>query len=152
MVIAGVLLILIWVPGLGVVRGGARRWVRLGPVLAEPSELVKFAVVFFLADFLAKRQDLMADFKHGPLPAFLIVGPIALLVLKQPDFGTTVMLALILFAMLFAAGARAKHLGAAGRPCARRPRSSSRSKTLPSAPARPHFSIPGNPRAAPASS
>jgi cell division protein FtsW len=114
MIIAVALLILIWVPGLGVVRGGARRWVRLGPVLAEPSELVKFAVVFFLADFLAKRQDLMSNFKRGPLPAFLIIGPIALIVLKQPDFGTTVMLALVLFALLFAAGARAKHLGAAG--------------------------------------
>ena len=42
-------------------------------MLAEPSELVKFAVVFFLADFLAKRQDLMADFKRGPLAAFMIV-------------------------------------------------------------------------------
>ncbi len=115
LMIVGVgLLILVWVPGFGVVRGGARRWVRLGPVLAEPSELVKFAVVFFLADFLAKRQDLMSSFERGPLPAFLIVGPIALLVLKQPDFGTTVMLALVLFALLFAAGARAKHLGAAG--------------------------------------
>jgi cell division protein FtsW len=86
----------------------------LGPVLAEPSELVKFAVVFFLADFLAKRQDLVTIFKRGPLPAFLVVAPIALLVLKQPDFGTTVMLAVILFAMLFAAGARPAHLGAAG--------------------------------------
>jgi cell division protein FtsW len=114
MIVAVALLILVWIPGLGVVRGGARRWVRLGPVLAEPSELVKFAVVFFLADFLAKRQDLMSSFKRGPLPAFLIVGPIALIVLKQPDFGTTVMLALVLFALLFAAGARAKHLGAAG--------------------------------------
>jgi cell division protein FtsW len=114
MIVAVALLILVWIPGLGVTRGGARRWVRLGPMLAEPSELVKFAVVFFLADFLAKRQDLMSSFKHGPLPAFLIVGPIALLVLKQPDFGTTVMLALVLFALLFAAGARAKHLGAAG--------------------------------------
>jgi cell division protein FtsW len=114
MIIAVVLLILIWIPGLGVVRGGARRWVRLGPVLAEPSELVKLAVVFFLAEFLAKRQEVLSSFKHGPLAAFLIVGPIALLVLKQPDFGTTVMLALILFAMLFAAGARPKHLGAAG--------------------------------------
>jgi cell division protein FtsW len=113
-IVAVALLILVWVPGLGVVRGGARRWVRLGPVLAEPSELVKFAVVFFLADFLAKRQDLMSSFEHGPLPAFLIVGPIALLVLRQPDFGTTVMLVLVLFALLFAAGARAKHLGAAG--------------------------------------
>jgi cell division protein FtsW len=70
--------------------------------------------VFFLADFLAKRQDLMFSFERGPLPAFLIVGPIALLVLKQPDFGTTVMLALLLFALLFAAGSRAKHLGGAG--------------------------------------
>ncbi len=114
MIVAVALLILVWVPGFGVVRGGARRWVHLGPVLAEPSELVKFAVVFFLADFLAKRQDLMASFKRGPLPAFLIIGPIAVLVLKQPDFGTTVMLVLVLFALLFAAGARAKHLGVAG--------------------------------------
>jgi cell division protein FtsW len=114
MIVAVVLLILTRMPGLGVVRGGARRWVRLGPVLAEPSELVKFAVVFFLADFLAKRQEVMASFKHGPLSAFLIVGPIAVIVLAQPDFGTTVMLALILFVMLFAAGARGKHLGAAG--------------------------------------
>jgi cell division protein FtsW len=114
MVVAVALLILVWIPGFGVVRGGARRWVRVGPVLAEPSEMVKFAVVFFLADFLSKRQDLMARFERGPLPVFLIVGPIAVLVLRQPDFGTTVMLALIVFAMLFAAGARAKHLGAAG--------------------------------------
>ncbi len=114
MIVAVGLLILVWIPGFGVVRGGARRWVRLGPVLAEPSELVKFAVVFFLADFLAKRQDLMSNFERGPLPAFLIIGPISLLVLKQPDFGTTVMLALVLFVMLFAAGARPKHLGAAG--------------------------------------
>jgi cell division protein FtsW len=114
MIVAVVLLILTRMPGLGVVRGGARRWVRLGPVLAEPSELVKFAVVFFLADFLAKRQEVVASFKHGPLSAFLIVGPIAVIVLAQPDFGTTVMLVLILFAMLFAAGARGKHLGAAG--------------------------------------
>jgi cell division protein FtsW len=99
LIVAVVLLILTWIPGFGVVRGGARRWVRLGPVLAEPSELVKLAVVFFLADFLAKRQDSMASFKHGPLPVFILVGLIALLVLKQPDFGTTVMLALILFRM-----------------------------------------------------
>jgi cell division protein FtsW len=114
MIIAVALLILVWIPGFGVVRGGARRWVRLGPLMVEPSELVKFAVAFFLADFLAKRQDLLASFERGTLPAFLIVGTIALMVLKQPDFGTTVMLALVLFVLLFAAGARASHLGIAG--------------------------------------
>ena len=98
-----VMLALLYVPGLGLMKGGARRWLRLGPVIAEPSELVKFALVFFLAKFLSKRQDRIREFTHGPLSVFLIVGPITLLILKQPDFGSTVMIALILFAMLWAA-------------------------------------------------
>ncbi|MGH7916873.1 MAG: putative lipid II flippase FtsW [Candidatus Binataceae bacterium] len=114
MIIAVTLVVAIWIPGLGISRGGARRWVRLGPMLAEPSELVKFALVFFLADFIARRQERMQQFKQGPLPVFLIVAPIALLILKQPDFGTTVMIALLLFTMLFAGGARPLHLGTAG--------------------------------------
>ncbi|HVA69594.1 MAG TPA: putative lipid II flippase FtsW [Candidatus Binataceae bacterium] len=113
-VVAVAALLAVWIPGLGVVRGGARRWVRIGPVLAEPSELAKLALVFFLADFLSRRQERMSRFKTGPLPAFIIVAPIALLVLRQPDFGNTVMIAMLLFAMLFAAGARPAHLGAAG--------------------------------------
>ncbi len=56
-------------------RGGARRWVRLGPILAEPSELVKFAMVFFLADFLAKRQDAVRNSSDGPLPGSAECGP-----------------------------------------------------------------------------
>lgn len=108
------MLIAVWIPGLGVVRGGARRWLRLGPAVVEPSEFVKLALVFLLADFLSRRQERMPSFKSGPLPAFLIVGPIALMVLKQPDFGTSVMIVLLLFAMLYAAGARPAHLGATG--------------------------------------
>ena len=113
-VVSVVMLALLYVPGLGVMKGGARRWLKLGPVVAEPSELVKFALVFFLAEFLSKRQERIREFKHGPLAVFLIVGPIALMILKQPDFGSTVMIALILFAMLWAAGARWQHLAAAG--------------------------------------
>ncbi len=107
---AVVLMLMVWIPGLGVVRGGARRWVRLGSMLAEPSELAKFTLVFFLADFLAKRQDAVRNFKDGPLPALLSVAPIALLMMLQPDFGATVMVVVILFTMLFAAGAQLKHL------------------------------------------
>ena len=114
MAIAVGLLIATWIPGLGVTRSGARRWVRIGPLLAEPSELVKFAIVFFLADFLARRQEVLGQFKRGPLPAMIVTGIIAVFVLMQPDFGTTVMLALILFAMLYAGGARASHLAATG--------------------------------------
>jgi cell division protein FtsW len=114
MVVALVMLVALWIPGLGVVRGGARRWLRVGPLLAEPSELAKFAIVFFLADFLSRRQERLGTFVDGPLPAFIIAGPLAVLILKQPDFGNTVMVAMLLFAMLFAAGARLRHLAAAG--------------------------------------
>jgi cell division protein FtsW len=108
------MLIMLYVPGLGIVRGGARRWLRLGPYVCEPVELVKLALVFFLADFLSGRQERMRLLEQGPLPAFLIVAPIALMVLKQPDLGNTVMIALVLFVMLYAAGAQMKHLSAAG--------------------------------------
>lgn len=114
MLAAVIMMVALWLPGLGLVRGGARRWLRLGPVVAEPSELLKLAMVFFLARFLSNREERMSRFSTGPLPVFLIIGPLALIVLKQPDFGATVMLGLLLFAMLFAAGARPGHLGAAG--------------------------------------
>ncbi len=113
-IVALVMLLLVWVPGFGVVRGGARRWVRLGPLLAEPSEVLKLTWVFFLATFLAKRQEIIGDFKAGPAPAYVMVMLLAIMTLAQPDFGATVMLVLLLFAMLYAAGARAKHLAIPG--------------------------------------
>jgi cell division protein FtsW len=108
------MLVMLYVPHLGIVRGGARRWLRLGPYICEPVEFVKLAVVFFLAEFLSKRQERMRAFNQGPLLAFLIIGLIALMVLKQPDLGNTVMIALVLFVMLYAAGAQVKHLSMAG--------------------------------------
>jgi cell division protein FtsW len=114
LVISVAMLVMLYVPHLGIVRGGARRWLRLGPYVCEPVEFAKLALVFFLADFLSRRQERMRFFEQGPLPAFLIVAPIALMILKQPDLGNTVMIALVLFAMLYAAGAQMKHLGMAG--------------------------------------
>jgi cell division protein FtsW len=108
------MLVAVWMPGLGVMRGGARRWLRLGPALIEPSEFVKIAMVFFLAEFLSRRGERIRTFTGGPLPVFLMIGPIALVLLKQPDFGATVMIVLILFTMLYAAGARPAHLAGAG--------------------------------------
>ena len=113
-IVSVVMLLAVYLPHLGLVRGGARRWLKLGPVVLEPSEMVKFALVFFLADFLSRRQDRLRDFTRGSAPAFAIVGALALILLKQPDFGSTVMISVILFVMLYAAGAEAKHLGVAG--------------------------------------
>jgi cell division protein FtsW len=112
--LALLMLAAVWVPGLGEVHGGARRWVRLGPAVVEPSEIIKFALIFFLASFLTRRQEVLQTFRDGLLPAFIVVAPVALIVLLQPDFGATVMIVLVMFAMLFAAGARPLHLGMAG--------------------------------------
>jgi cell division protein FtsW len=107
-------LLLVWVPGFGIVRGGARRWVHLGPILTEPSELVKLALTFVLAAILAKREAEIEEFDRGPLPVFVVVGPLALVTLAQPDFGATVMIVIIAMALLFAAGVRTKHLAIPG--------------------------------------
>jgi cell division protein FtsW len=112
-IISLAMLVMVYVPHLGLVRGGARRWLQLGPIILEPSELVKLALVFLLAHLLSKRGERMRSFEQGALPAFLIVAPIALLLLKQPDFGSTVMISVLLFVMLYAAGAELKHLGIA---------------------------------------
>jgi cell division protein FtsW len=113
MAIAVLMLLAVWVPGLGIVRGGARRWLRAGPILIEPSEMVKLATVFFLARYLSAHEEEIRNPKFL-MPAFVAVGVIGIVLLKQPDFGAAVMLTLVLFTMLFAAGASPKHLGAAG--------------------------------------
>ena len=113
-VLSSALLVAVWIPGAGLVRGGARRWVRLGPLLAEPSELVKLGLVFFLAHFLSRRQRRMREFKAGVLPTMLIVLPLVAMLLKQPDFGSAVIVVMLVFAMLLAAGARLKHLAETG--------------------------------------
>lgn len=112
-VAATAMAVAVWIPGLGVVRGGARRWLRLGPMLVEPSEILKLAAVFFLARYLSRHQDKL-EAPRFLLPLFAAILAMALLLLKQPDFGAAVMLTLLLFTMLFAAGARLKHLGIAG--------------------------------------
>src|ERR1019366_7270503 len=57
LIVSVAMLIMLYIPGWGIGRGGARRWLRLGPYVCEPVELVKLALVFFLADFLSKRQE-----------------------------------------------------------------------------------------------
>ena len=73
-IVSVAMLLAVYVPHLGMVRGGARRWLKLGPIVCEPVEFVKLALVFFLADFLSRRQDDLRDFERGPAPAFAIVG------------------------------------------------------------------------------
>lgn len=105
------LLILVVIPGIGIYRLGARRWLGAGPLTFQPSEFAKFALIIYLADFLAKRPRDITDFWRGLAPALGIVGLFFVLVMLEPDLGTSLTLAGTAFLMLFAAGADLRHLG-----------------------------------------
>ncbi|HZP40828.1 MAG TPA: putative lipid II flippase FtsW [Candidatus Binatia bacterium] len=97
-------LVLVLVPGIGLARGGARRWLHLGPLSLQPSELAKFAVVLYLARSLVKKGERVQRFAAGVLPHCLVAGAIAGLALLEPDFGTAMLTVGLLGAMLFVGG------------------------------------------------
>ncbi|MFZ2087294.1 MAG: putative lipid II flippase FtsW [Desulfobaccales bacterium] len=99
-------LLLVFVPGLGAKVRGAARWIRLGPVTLQPSEFAKLAVVMFLAYSLSRKQEKMKYFAIGFLPHMLIAGIYILLIMKEPDFGTSLTLAGIVVIMLLVGGTR----------------------------------------------
>ncbi|MBS2025166.1 MAG: cell division protein FtsW [Deltaproteobacteria bacterium] len=100
------MLILVHVPGLGHSAGGARRWLKLGSFMFQPSEIGKVAYVLWLARSLTRKADKLQTFSGGLLPHLLMLGLFAVLLLLEPDFGTTVVIAALTFALLFVAGTR----------------------------------------------
>jgi cell division protein FtsW len=98
------LLVLVLVPGFGISVGGSARWLGVGFLRVQPSELAKLAVVVFAADVLTRRADHMRSTRLTVVPVLLVFSVIALLVLVQPDLGTTLVLACIVMAVLFIAG------------------------------------------------
>lgn len=104
------LLVLVHVPGLGRAAGGARRWLAMGPLQFQPSEVAKLALVLWVSRSLARRQDRIGDFSAGLLPHLLVVGLVSALLLAEPDFGTTAVLVCLTFALLFIAGTPLLHL------------------------------------------
>lgn len=105
------LLLMVFVPGLGVEMGGSHRWVRMPfGFFIQPSEIIKYALIIFFARSLAKKGDGIRDFAVGFLPHVLVMGIVVFLIILQPDFGTAVILTVIGFLMLFVAGVRFQHL------------------------------------------
>ena len=104
------LMLAVLVPGIGSTAGGAQRWIRLVGFSVQPSELLKLAWVIYLAYSLARKREKVASFSVGFLPHLLLAGFLAGLCLLQPDFGSAVALIFLLFAMLFAAGAKLSYL------------------------------------------
>jgi cell division protein FtsW len=109
-VVSVVLLLLLFVPGIGLKRGGAVRWLDMGFFSFQVSELVKVAMVIFLAHLLTRKAHHLKKFSRGVLVPLSVTGAVMGLILLQPDFGTVVIIASILLLMLSLAGSRITHL------------------------------------------
>jgi cell division protein FtsW len=107
-------LVLVLVPGLGARHGGAQRWLELGPMSLQPSELAKFAVMLYLAHSLVKHRTRLASVKFGLLPHGVVVGAVAVLIALESDFGTTMLTAALAAVMLFVGGVPVRYLVATG--------------------------------------
>jgi cell division protein FtsW len=103
------LLVLVFLPYVGVSGGGARRWIRLWPTTFQPSELVKLAMVVFLAKYMSQP-----GYDPERLPSFakplIVMALFQAVFMKQPDFGSTMSLAFLTFALLFISGVRLRYM------------------------------------------
>jgi cell division protein FtsW len=112
MLAAAIVLVIPYLPGIRALApeiNGARRWLRVGPVQLQPSELVKFAVVAWCAMLAAKKGEQVRQFKRGVLPFLVVTGPLCALILFQPNLSTATLVALLVGVVLFTAGARIGH-------------------------------------------
>ena len=100
----GFLLVLVLIPGIGREVNGSRRWISLGFTSMQPSELMKFFVVLYAADYTVRKAAFMNDFKKGFLPMLAVMVFTGAMLLRQPDFGALVVITSIAMAVLFLGG------------------------------------------------
>jgi cell division protein FtsW len=106
-ILALILLILVFIPGFGTSVYGAARWVDLGPFSFQPSEIMKIAIIFYLAAWLSRRGARTAeDFYEGFVPFLVVLSLVGFLIIKQPDTGTLGLIFCIALSIFFASGAR----------------------------------------------
>ncbi|MBV8600657.1 MAG: putative lipid II flippase FtsW, partial [Candidatus Eremiobacteraeota bacterium] len=110
LVVALLALVAVLIPHVGLLSGGARRWLGAGPISFQPSEFAKLAMVIYLAAAITRHHDRIRSLTRGLWPLFMVTFAVAGLILIEPDMGTASLVVFTTFAMLFVAGARIPHL------------------------------------------
>ncbi|TCZ75531.1 stage V sporulation protein E [Paenibacillus albiflavus] len=110
LIVCFALLVIVLIPGVGVIRGGARSWLGIGSFGIQPSEFMKMGIIIFLAKMLSNEQMRMEHFTKGLLPPLGFIGIAFGLIMLQPDLGTGTVLVGASILMIFVAGARLLHL------------------------------------------
>lgn len=114
-VVVMLLLLAVLIPGLGSTVGGSSRWLVLGPLSVQPSEIAKLALILFIADVFSRKDPaVVKELSHTMLPVIPVVGILTLLIMAQPDMGTTMIVGVIGFGLLFLAGTPLRYLAVLG--------------------------------------
>ncbi|HZN86131.1 MAG TPA: putative lipid II flippase FtsW [Burkholderiales bacterium] len=108
------LLVLVLVPGIGREVNGARRWINFGALTLQPSELMKLAAVLYAADYTVRKHAVMKSFRRGLMPMLAVMMFVSWLLLREPDFGALVVIAVTTFGILFVGGMNGRHFLALG--------------------------------------
>ena len=103
------LLVLVLVPGIGREVNGARRWLNLRVINIQPSELMKLGAVLYAADYTVRKHAVLKSFKKGLLPMLGVMLLVSWLLLREPDFGAFVVIAITTFGMIFLGGMNGRH-------------------------------------------
>lgn len=111
LIIVLVMLLAVLVPKVGMQANGATRWLGYGPVSIQPSEIAKLVLIVFWADLLARRAKWIDEARLTVIPVFITFGITAVLIMKQPNLGTTMILFCIMLSMLFVGGAPMRWIG-----------------------------------------
>lgn len=104
-----ILLVLLLIPGVGMVRGGARSWIGIGAFSLQPSEFMKLSLIIFLAKFMADNPSEAKTFKHGVMPLISVILVIFGVIMMQPDFGSGIVITVAGILMLFLGGVPVKY-------------------------------------------
>lgn len=109
-----VFLILVAIPGIGRMINGSRRWLRIGPIGFQPSELAKYSTIIFMAAIMSRRELNIHRFFKGLVPLFIVPGLMFILILMQPNLSTAGSILIVSVVMVMIAGAKWSHLSLLG--------------------------------------
>ncbi|HQE67214.1 MAG TPA: FtsW/RodA/SpoVE family cell cycle protein, partial [Bacillota bacterium] len=105
-----VLLIAVFIPGIGHTANEATRWIKIGSQTMQPSEFAKFALIIFMAKSISNKKEKIRSFKHGVLPYVILAAIYFVLIILEPNLSMAGSILMITFAMLFAAGTKIIYL------------------------------------------
>jgi cell division protein FtsW len=105
-----VLLVVVLIPGIGIYVSGSRRWLGAGMLRFQPSEIAKLALLLYAADLVSRRAVEIADWRRVLRPVVLVLALFTALVMKEPDLGSAMVLAIVVLAVLVAGGVKKRHL------------------------------------------